>query len=63
MDHLIAKTPSQLDRCLRLLYAERLQFYVSVCEDDKGKIYYEISVNADDQTFARVREKYRIMIS
>lgn len=63
MDELVAKNPSQLDRCLRLLYGEHKKFYVNVYEDDKGRIYYGIAVDADPQTFARLKEKYRIMIS
>ena len=63
MVELIAKNPSQLDRCLRLLYGEHVKFYVNVYEDSRGRIYYGIAIDADPQASARLREKYRIMIS
>lgn len=63
MEELTARTPGQLDKCLRLLYGEHKIFYVNIHETDKGKIYYGIAVDADPETFVRLKEKYRIMIS
>ena len=59
----IAKNSKQLDICLRLLYAEGQLFSVSVQESAKGKIFYVIAINADDETKKILRDKYRIMIS
>lgn len=58
-----AKNGKQLDICLRLLYAEHVQFLVHVYETDAGKIAYRVTVDADKQTVEVLREKYRILIS
>lgn len=63
MNMLIAKNPKQLDICLRFLYAEKVEFCVSVCEDEKRKIFYEISVIANDREIKLLKEKYRILTS
>ena len=63
MNMLIAKNPKQLDICLRFLYAEKVEFRVSVCESDIGKIYYEIATITDDKAIKLLQEKYRILIS
>lgn len=62
MLELYAKNPKQLDICLRLLYAEKIDFTVSVREDHKGKVFYAIMVNLDnDDDRIAIREKYRLM--
>lgn len=58
-----AKNPKQLDLCLKLLYSERVGFSVSVRESTKKKIEYAVTVQADEQTIEKLREKYRILIS
>ena len=64
MKELIARTPKQLDICLRLLYAERTKFFVEVEETEKKKILYVIRINVDDeQRASELEEKYRILIS
>ena len=63
MKELVARNPKQLDICLRLLYAESVEFVVNVRETNKRKIYYAIQVVADDQRMAELDEKYRILIS
>lgn len=64
MKELIARTPKQLDICLRLLYAERTKFFVEVEETEKKKIMYVIRISADDeQRASELEEKYRILIS
>lgn len=63
MRELIAKNAKQLDRCLRLLYAEHVHFTVEVVETKQRKIVYSVKVNAEERIAAIVSEKYRIMIS
>lgn len=64
MKELIARTPKQLDICLRLLYAERTKFFVEVEETEKKKIMYVIRISVDDEQKAyELEEKYRILIS
>ena len=63
MKELMAKNPKQLDICLRLLYAEHVNFFVNIHETNNGKIVYGVSVNVDDETKSKLEEKYRIMIS
>ena len=63
-EELIARTPKQLDICLRLLYAERTKFFVEVEETEKKKIMYVIRISVDDEQKAyELEEKYRILIS
>ena len=58
-----AVSAKQLDLCLKMLYAEKLQFFVSVIENDKRKIEYRISASVDEQAFEKLNERYRILIS
>lgn len=58
-----AVNAKQLDLCLKMLYAEKLCFSVTVMENQKQKIEYRISVPVDEQTFERLNERYRILIS
>ena len=58
---LYARNPKQLDICLRLLYAEKIQFFVDVRENAKGKIFYEVSVLTNEIVFQSLKEKYRVM--
>ena len=63
MKTLKANNSKQLDICLRFLYAENQKFIVDICKSDKGKIFYTITVVADEQTFTQLEEKFRILIS
>lgn len=58
-----ARNPKNLDICLRLLYAEKIDFIVSVCENEKGKIYYSIYVLTNEEKYVEIHEKYRVLIS
>ena len=62
MKELYAKTPKQLDICLRLLFAEGIKFSIQVYKSDKKKIYYGITMAADDETCQAMSEKYDTMI-
>lgn len=61
MKELFAKTPKQLDICLRLLFAEGIKFSVQVYKSDKKKIYYGIAMAADDKICEAMAEKYETM--
>lgn len=62
MLELYAKNPKQLDICLRLLYAEKIDFTVSVREDHKGKVFYTVTVDLDtEDARIAIKEKYRLM--
>lgn len=63
MHGLVARNPKQLDLCLRLLYAENVDFVVKVNETEKRKIFYTIYVKTDEHNYELLREKYRILIS
>lgn len=63
MNCLFARNPKQLDICLRLLYAERMEFELQVCENEKKKIFYRISVLSTEERYLAVKEMYRVMIS
>ena len=58
MKELIARNPKQLDLCLRLLFAEGIQFQVRLFKTEKGKVLYGITLLADDKTASIVEEKY-----
>lgn len=63
MNGFLAKNPKQLDLCLRLLYAERIDFIVKVEETAKRKIVYKVFAKADTEKQLELKEKYRILTS
>ena len=63
MNELMATNAKQLDICLKLLYAEHVDFDVSVYETEGKKVAYKVTVDAETQTVEELREKYRILIS
>lgn len=63
MNGFLAENSKQLDLCLRLLYAERIDFIVKVEETMKRKIVYKIYAKADTEKQLELKEKYRILTS
>lgn len=63
MQYFVAKNERQLGLCLRMLYDEKITSIVSVCENDKRKIEYHVSPTTDGETFKRLQDRYRILIS
>ncbi len=59
----IARTPKQLDICLRLLYAENIRFMVEVQETNNHKIIYAVKALTEAQRISELKETYRILIS
>lgn len=63
MNNFRAVNDKQLGICLRMLFAEKLQGFVEVVKNDKGKIEFHIGINADDNLFEELKERYEILIS
>lgn len=63
MNDFIAKNAKQLDLCLRMLYAEKCEFTVTVQENSAGKIYYGVNVTADEGKKTKLREIYSRILS
>lgn len=63
MEHFRATNDKQLGICLRMLYAEGLQGTVQVVRNNKGKIEFQIHINADDSLVEELRMRYEILIS
>lgn len=63
MDYFRAVNDKQLGICLRMLYAEEIQGFVETIKNDKGKIEFHVSINADEHLFEMLLERYEIMIS
>jgi hypothetical protein len=63
MNYFMAANAKQLDLCLRMLYADNIVFFVNIVESNKGKITYRIGAEIDDQTYKKLLERYRILVS
>lgn len=62
MQEFIVKSARKLDICLRTLYANSEKFRIDVCEDDKGKVYYSIKTDMNEQKFKDIKMQYESMI-
>ena len=58
-----AVNDKQLGICLRMLYAEQLDPFVKVVLNEKDKIEFHIRINADEQLYDELIERYKILIS
>ena len=59
-----AVNDKQLGICLRMLYAEeQLNPFVKVVLNEKDKIEFYIRINADEQLYDELIERYKILIS
>ncbi len=63
MNYFLAVNDRQLGTCLRMLFAERIQPTVHTVLNDKGKIEFHISIAADEEVMADLKERYTILIS
>ena len=63
MDYLLAVNNKQLGICLRMLFAENLDYIVKTVLNSRNKIEFHISVDTDERTFQMLRERYEILIS
>lgn len=64
MFELQATNAKQLDICLRMLYADGIDFRVRVVENSKQKIEYRIALHTDDEEiYRKLLERYRILVS
>jgi len=60
MKKLIAKNATQLDKTLRWLYANDIDFEVNVVKTEKHKIIYEVLVKLDDQMYEKIINQLRL---
>lgn len=63
MGYFLAVNDKQLGLCLRMLYADGLSANVQTLRNDKGKIEFHISTEADQDYFNELFERYTILIS
>lgn len=63
MGYFLAVNDKQLGLCLRMLYADGLSANVQTLRNDKGKIEFHISTEADEDYFNELLERYTILIS
>lgn len=63
MNYFLAINNRQLGTCLRMLYAEEIPPYVKTVLNGRGKIEFHISIETDRETFEKLNERYRILIS
>lgn len=62
MDYFKATCDKHLGICLRMLYAERIQGFVDVTKNNKGRIEFHIHIEEKDK-FEMLKERYETMIS
>ena len=62
MKDLLAKKPSELATCLKLLYLNKVSYSVKL-EEQNGKIVYLIRMDADEELERELAEAYRVLIS
>lgn len=63
MDYFLAKNDKQLGICLRMLYADKIQPFVKIVMSEKGKIEFHVKIQADDDVFQMLDERYKVLIS
>lgn len=63
VNRLLAINDKQLGICLRMLYAESVDFRVMVGENAKQKIEFYVYPVLADEKFREFENRYRIMIS
>ena len=63
VNYFLAVNNKQLGTCLRMLFAEGIQGTVQVVLNNKNKIEFHIYIEADEDLFERLKERYAILIS
>ena len=63
MGYFRAVNDRQLGICLRMLFAEKIHGIVQTVVNDKGKIEFHISIQAHQDLFEELNERYKILIS
>ena len=59
----VAKNDKQLGICLRMLFAENLQYRVRVVMNDKNKVGFQIQAFVTKDEFEKLNRRYEILIS
>ena len=62
-NYFLAINNKQLGTCLRMLFAEGIQGTVQVVLNNRNKIEFHISIEADEDLLERLKERYAILIS
>lgn len=62
MNGFVVRGANKLDTCLRMLYAEKVEFQVKVFEDSKGKICYNVVPEADDEQMAKLEKMFDMLV-
>ena len=62
-NYFLAINNKQLGTCLRMLFAEGIQGTVQVVLNNRNKIEFHIYIEADEDLFERLKERYAILIS
>ncbi len=64
MDYFLATSNKQLGICLRMLYADGIQGLVKTVQNPKSKkIEFHIKINATEEVFEMLKDRYEILIS
>lgn len=63
MDYFLATSNKQLGICLRMLFAEGIQGFVETVQSPKGRIEFHIRINATNEVFEMLKDRYKILIS
>lgn len=63
MNYFLAINNKQLGTCLRMLYAEGIQGFVETVLNDRDRIEFHIHIEADEEKFCLLKDRYEILIS
>lgn len=58
---LIARNGAQLDRCLRMIHREKVEYAVEVAEGEKGRIYFTVEITGEESLVNSLAERHRIL--
>ena len=62
MQELIARGAKSIDICLRTIHAHKQEFKVNVCEDEKGRVYYQVELDTNQDVFESIKREYEMLI-
>ena len=62
MQELTARGAREIDICLRTIYAHKKEFKVNVCEDEKGRVYYRVELDIDQDEYDSINREYEMQI-
>ena len=62
MQELTARGARAIDICLRTIHSHKQKFKVNVCEDEKGRVYYQVELDTDQIEFESIKREYEMQI-